>query len=437
MHANARMTPNQACMEKEKRRIKITEFLKGQADKGNIPKVAGTYDDSTGKFVSSDPPPPYTHHLRTPQADEPKINKDFQEALQRCENLQILSRLKIDVHNCSWNDVFAQMTKANLDYQKQGEGLKNLMTRLWRAMGRGAENAKPWIELIPGDMGLDALKAGLALCFSVRIDARSNMPSRLMRDKLAQNSFEKNVKVLEAFEEIPFIIIRAEMMRKNFPKDEQLKSRCIQLYETILQAIGTLIGFLLPGSKSDSYRTDRNVAKGFSLFRGRKPSTEQIDATLDTVKGEAEELKRLTEQLWERLLVETSDNAAMSVKLGLENEEWNKQFEKKQDTFGEKQDILGQNQDSLGEKQDIFGKKQDIFGERQDEVKKEMGYIARVARETHEMVKVVMEAAKHDGLDVMNYFIPLLEQREEQGHREGFRAGLEHGTSPQSLCFHV
>jgi len=182
MPANARLTPNQVCMEKEKRRIRITEFLKGQADKGNIPKVASTYDDSTGKFVSSDSPPPYAHHLWTHQADEPKINKDFQEALQRCENLQILSRLKIDVHNCSWNDVFAQMTKANLDYQKQGEGLKNLMTRLWRAMGRGAENAKPWIELIPGDMGLDTLKAGLALCFSVRIDARSHMPSRLMRD---------------------------------------------------------------------------------------------------------------------------------------------------------------------------------------------------------------------------------------------------------------
>jgi hypothetical protein len=173
MQANARLMPNQACKEKGKRRIGIPNFLKGQADKGNIPKIACTYDDATGKFVSSNPPPPYEHPLQTPQGDEPKINTDFQEALQRCEDLQILTRLNINVQNCSWKDVFAQMTKANLDFQKQGEGLKYSMTRLWRAMGRGAENAKPWIELIPGDMGLDTLKAGLALCFSVRADART------------------------------------------------------------------------------------------------------------------------------------------------------------------------------------------------------------------------------------------------------------------------
>lgn len=39
-------------------------------------------------------------------------------------------------------------------------------------------------------------------------------------------------------------------MRERFPGDEHLKFRCIQLYEKILQAIGELIGFLLPACKN-------------------------------------------------------------------------------------------------------------------------------------------------------------------------------------------
>ena len=173
MQANARVMPNQASKEKGKRKHRIQKLLKGQADKGNIPKIECTYDDTTGEFVSADPPPPYEHPLQTPPGDELKTNTDFQEALERCKNLEILTRLNIDVQNCSWGDVFAQMTKANLDYQNQGDGLKHWISRLWRGMGRRAETAKPWIELIPGDMGLDTLKAGLALCFSVGVYACS------------------------------------------------------------------------------------------------------------------------------------------------------------------------------------------------------------------------------------------------------------------------
>lgn len=171
MQANARLTPNESSKEKEKRRSFISEFLRRQADKGNIPKVPNTYDDRTGQFVSPELPPPYEEDpLQTPEGDEPKINEDLREALLRCENLGILNRVDIDVNNCSWKEVFAQMSKANIDYQKQAEGFRNSRNRLWRAMGKRADDAKPWIELIPSDFGLDSLKAGLALCFSVRIE---------------------------------------------------------------------------------------------------------------------------------------------------------------------------------------------------------------------------------------------------------------------------
>ena len=221
------------------------------------------------------------------------------------------------------------------------------------------------------------------------------------------------------------------MMRKNFPTDEDLKSRCIQLYETIVQAIGTLIIFLLPETKDDNHHTDRNAARGFLRFRGRISSTEQIDEAVGTVKGEADELNRLTEQLWERLFVKLDKNVATLVQQGLENEEWSKEFERKQE-------ILGGKQDTLGRKQDTLLQKQDILEDNQDELKRDLGFIKTQAIENHKMMKgVVQRNQERDGLAVMNYFISLLEQREEQSLREGFRSGLEYGASPPSLYFYV
>ena len=67
-----------------------------------------------------------------------------------------------------------------------------------------------------------------------------------MNGQLAKKSAEKEEKIFSAFEEIPFIIIRAQLMRKRFPEEGHLKTRCIKLYETLLGAIADLIGFLLP-----------------------------------------------------------------------------------------------------------------------------------------------------------------------------------------------
>ena len=66
-----------------------------------------------------------------------------------------------------------------------------------------------------------------------------------MDGQLAKKSAEEE-KIFSAFEEIPFIVIRAQLMRKRFPEEGHLKTRCIKLYETLLGAIADLIGFLLP-----------------------------------------------------------------------------------------------------------------------------------------------------------------------------------------------
>ncbi|KAF2200237.1 hypothetical protein GQ43DRAFT_441757 [Delitschia confertaspora ATCC 74209] len=286
--------------QQRKHRKFIARFLDNEAEKGIIPKVSAQYDPHTATYIpqSGTQSPDQSPALKPDDAVDLPGNDDLREALRRIKDLNLKPRLDIDVDTCSWEDVFLQMNDANGRHEARAKGFKGSLIKIWRAMGKNADDTTPFFDLIPGEKGLDILKAGLTICF-----------------QLAKKSFDKKAKIVGTFEDIPFVVMRAQVMRRNFPEDEELKNRCIQVYGTILASIADLIGYLLPDIE----------AKKILFFFNKRPSSGQIDDTLDRVKTAAEDLERLTKTRWEELLVhikqrtdEIYDETAAHHKLGKE-----------------------------------------------------------------------------------------------------------------------
>lgn len=155
--------------EEEMRQF-VVKFIKQKAAKGDIPAVPANYDNKTGEFEPPDPPPSYEPSSLEEYPDEEPLqgDEDLKQALLQYKGLDLSPRLDIDVKNCSWKKLFDQMNEANVKHKERAEGLKGHLINFWRKMGKSADDAMSWVELIPSDSYLGTLKAGLAVCLLVR-----------------------------------------------------------------------------------------------------------------------------------------------------------------------------------------------------------------------------------------------------------------------------
>jgi hypothetical protein len=156
--------------EEEEMRQFVVKFIKQKAAKGDIPAVPANYNNKTGEFEPPDPPPPYEPSFPEEYPDEEPLqgDEDLKQALLQYKGLDLSPRLDIDVENCSWKKLFDKMNEANVKHKERAEGLKGYLIDFWRKMGRRADDAMEWLELIPSDNCLGTLKAGLAVCLLVR-----------------------------------------------------------------------------------------------------------------------------------------------------------------------------------------------------------------------------------------------------------------------------
>ncbi|PGH23027.1 hypothetical protein AJ80_02942 [Polytolypa hystricis UAMH7299] len=359
--------------EGKRRRREVVKYMKEELPKSDIPAAEDAeYDERTGKFVPEIDSTSHEQNDRSEPFEEGQIqgDDDLTRALLRLKDLNLIPSLDIDVKNCSWNDVFHQMDDANVQYAKKAEGFKGFAVKFWRSMGKRADDAAPWLEFIPSEVGGGILKSGLAL---------------------AKKSYDKKEKIFSAMEDIPFVIMRAQVMRRRFPRHEDLKTACSKGYETILEATADLISYLLP---------EKEVKKVLFFFN-RRASTGKIDGTLAKVKAEAENLRRFTEDIWEEMLVLMNDNVAHIKKRGDEMY-----------TMADEHLELGKKTNAgVTELKASFKELADAS----------VGMLASAA-----------DRAAADKMNIMNYIMPFLEERLRQMEERILQGGQYPSREPKS-----
>ncbi|OCK81050.1 hypothetical protein K432DRAFT_327052 [Lepidopterella palustris CBS 459.81] len=186
---------------------------------------------------------------------------DLEDALKRYNETAKLTKAHgypFDVEKCTWSDVLEEANKAQEKYF--AAGAKNFARKIFRTAGDYSDVINPWIDLIPGDYGATVLTGGLKVIF-------------MAAGQMAEN----REKILQAFVDIPDILGSTQEKREIFRSDKRLRECAIDLYTTLLSAIGELIDSLL----EPSYK---KFSKAF--WKGSRAG-KSIDEVLSRVQSSA------------------------------------------------------------------------------------------------------------------------------------------------------
>lgn len=75
--------------------------------------------------------------------------------------------MPFDVFNCSWDDLFNQMARAQGDHEAQSGRKGNWFKYLWRKAGSKSDAIEPWLQLIPDEYGLSIVRGAIGIVFHV------------------------------------------------------------------------------------------------------------------------------------------------------------------------------------------------------------------------------------------------------------------------------
>lgn len=170
------------------------------------------------------------------------------------------------------------------------------------------------------------------------------------------------------------------------------------------------------------------------------------------MKGEANELQRLTETIWEGLFLGLKEKAEYTQKrvdkiqgitdathkLALVNQSQSEEI-KNEAAGGHKAALktsvqvagVQQTMNNIDQRTENTGiTVEETYGEVRDLQSKLKSFIEKQAEDNRTRQNAAREAAHAEGRSVMNAFIPFLEDRFRQAQEEGFRKGFEGFTFP-------
>lgn len=78
-------------------------------------------------------------------------------------------QFRLDIQSCTFHKVVTELDHARDAYEKKAQGVRGIVRRGIRAMDDYADQITPWAELIPSDLGLSFLSAGLKIILGVGI----------------------------------------------------------------------------------------------------------------------------------------------------------------------------------------------------------------------------------------------------------------------------
>ena len=158
-------------VREEQKKTIIVPFLKVEGITRSIPalKAPSQFNDGTGKFE------PLAQVPNTPTHKHGAFKyltgqEDLRQALIQYKTLRLEPCLSIDVDKCSWQDVFAMMESAQVADKEKTAGWKGSLRKLWGKMGEKADMSLPVLDAIPDQFGLSVVRAGISLCFLVKVN---------------------------------------------------------------------------------------------------------------------------------------------------------------------------------------------------------------------------------------------------------------------------
>ncbi|KAF2672080.1 hypothetical protein BT63DRAFT_422585 [Microthyrium microscopicum] len=185
--------------------------------------------------------------------------------------------LDFDVLKCTWDDVLREMDRAIKAGQDSKAPPKKLHQKLWRKLGAMGGTVAPALVAIPDE--LCVLHGGLALIFSL---ARQRMQSRQ--------------KILQAFEDIPDVMMMAsgkfDTLPQNHPRRRKLHENIKELQQVLLRTLPALIDRL---SCSGTMRNKTN-----NFFKGW-----DVDDLLLMVHNSAQKVRTCAEVMMDEIRVVT------------------------------------------------------------------------------------------------------------------------------------
>ncbi|KAM7212461.1 hypothetical protein V8F06_012148 [Rhypophila decipiens] len=146
--------------------------------------------------------------------------------------------LNIDINNCTW----AQVRDARATLEKtmqraketyEAKAANNIPRRLLRKGSIFNQVAAPFVSLIPDQMGLNVLRAGLGILFAALERRESNRE-----------------KIFNAFEDIGIVLEDAEELAnpKVSPFGPEIQREAVDLYTKVLEGLPDLLSIVDPSS---------------------------------------------------------------------------------------------------------------------------------------------------------------------------------------------
>ncbi|ERT00556.1 hypothetical protein HMPREF1624_03930 [Sporothrix schenckii ATCC 58251] len=194
-----------------------------------------------------------------------------------------------DVFNCSWDDLFCQIARAQGDHDARNgrKGSVSWFKYLWRKAGSKSDAIEPWLHLIPDEYGLSIVRGAIGIVFH-----------------MAEKSHEKEQSILGGFETITETIHNAMNKGVSFQREPEMHACCQALYDCLVEGIADLIWSLKPEPKG------KNLIEKLKNRQERQKSI-SIEGMLKKVQKKSLEL----DQCAERILARNSNETRTGVGL--------------------------------------------------------------------------------------------------------------------------
>ncbi|RDW93391.1 uncharacterized protein DSM5745_00713 [Aspergillus mulundensis] len=249
-------------------------------------EVAADYTLKNGKDLHEALTVPAKFDLQRAEFAPLTVVSDLQEVLD-VHNATAEVALRFNVKQCTFNDVLGELDAAVTVYKQKATGTSNVIRRIARAAGDYSVEISPWCDLVPADNGLNVLSAGLKMIFGI---ARRNADNR--------------EKILQAFQDIPTLIVTTAKKQSRFHFARHIRQSAITFYETVIRALAELI-ILLNGDINSKHQFWDRVSQLRKRLFGSSIRGKNIDTILATVSTQAGKFQECLELIRDDIRLDT------------------------------------------------------------------------------------------------------------------------------------
>lgn len=224
----------------------------------------------------------------------------------------------LDPATCTWDDIVEAFDSARVKYDKKAQGFYGITRKVWRSTGNHASTVTAALDVLPDEMMVNTLKAGLIFIVTVSQGPILSENMLLIILQMAKDAAKKRDAILAAFADIPLQFGLAEKKRRRFPDNASLRELSMELHDALMVAIPRLISHLLPKKRCKVHRlapAPFNHKPVPSLICGitvnlfpfiNTPTEDDIEEILETIRKPCDALKQQVKDILEELMVDLS-----------------------------------------------------------------------------------------------------------------------------------